>query len=195
MCGTVQSGIVRVGDILRLGPDAMGHFVPSQVKSIQRKRSSVNCAIAGQSASFALKKIKRSFIRKGMVLVGRDADVRAVWEVEAEILILYHSSTISVRYQAMVHCGTVRQTASIVAISDPTECSEPLKSQSDSAMNSTEDNTVPLKKVIRTGDRALVRFRFMQYPEYIKVGSKILFREGRTKGVGRVSRVFYDTTC
>ena len=47
---------------------------------------------------------------------------------------------------------------------------------------------------IRTGDRATVAFRFVQRPEYLAVGDKILFREGRTKGLGIVKSVGYDAS-
>lgn len=46
---------------------------------------------------------------------------------------------------------------------------------------------------IRTGDRATVAFRFVQRPEYLAVGDRILFREGRTKGLGIVKSVGYDS--
>eukprot|EP00842_Homolaphlyctis_polyrhiza_P001371 jgi/Hompol1/2234/HPOL_005177-RA len=160
--GTVISGIVHVGDSLLLGPDSTGHFVPTIVKSIQRKRVNTPCAAAGQSASFGLKKVKRSGIRKGMVMVSKALDPKAVMEFEAEILVLYHSTTIGERYQAMLHCGGVRQTARIVGMS---------------------------KQILRTGDRAIVRFRFIQHPEYLKVNTRLLFREGRTKGIGKVVRL------
>jgi GTPase len=35
--------------------------------------------------------------------------------------------------------------------------------------------------VLRTGDRATVHFEFIAHPEYLKVGQKLLFREGKTK--------------
>jgi hypothetical protein len=35
--------------------------------------------------------------------------------------------------------------------------------------------------VLRTGDRATVKFEFISHPEFIKVGMKLLFREGKTK--------------
>jgi len=35
--------------------------------------------------------------------------------------------------------------------------------------------------VLRTGDRATVQFEFISHPEYMAIGSKILFREGTTK--------------
>ncbi|KAJ3222548.1 Short integuments 2, mitochondrial [Clydaea vesicula] len=147
------------GDSFLLGPDTQGQFIPTIVKSIQRKRINVPCASAGQTATFALKKTKRSAIRKGMVLVSKSIQPTASYEFDAEILILYHSSTINKRYQTMLHCGTIRQAARIVSMD---------------------------RDLLRTGDRAIVRFRFLQYPEYLKPGTRLLFREGRTKGIGKV---------
>lgn len=46
-------------------------------------------------------KIKRSSIRKGMVMVSPKLCPQATWEFEAEILVLHHPTTISPRYQAM----------------------------------------------------------------------------------------------
>ena len=37
-------------------------------------------------------------------------------------------------------------------------------------------------------------FRFVQRPEYLAVGDRILFREGRTKGLGIVKTVGYDVS-
>lgn len=42
---------------------------------------------------------------------------------------------------------------------------------------------------LRTGDKALVHFKFIKHPEYIKPGQRIVFREGRTKAVGNVLRM------
>lgn len=40
-----------------LGPDPLGYFQPIAVKSIHRKRMAVKEVRAGQTASFALKKV------------------------------------------------------------------------------------------------------------------------------------------
>lgn len=48
---------------------------------------------------------------------------------------------------------------------------------------------------LRTGDKALVRFRFIKHPEYIKPGQRMVFREGRTKAVGNVIKLIpYSNT-
>lgn len=65
----------------------------------------------------------------------------------------------------MLHVGAVSQTCAIIDID---------------------------RELIRTGDRANVAFRFVQRPEYIAPGDRLLFREGRTRGLGIVKSVGYD---
>jgi GTPase len=43
---------------------------------------------------------------------------------------------------------------------------------------------------IHANDRASVLFRFLRHPEYVKVGMRLLFQEGRTKGIGKITQVF-----
>lgn len=63
-----------------------------------------------------LLQIKRSSIRKGMVMVSPRLNPQASWEFEAEILVLHHPTTISPRYQAMGRCSQPCQ---------PEACSSP----------------------------------------------------------------------
>ncbi|KAH0499763.1 hypothetical protein TgHK011_006933 [Trichoderma gracile] len=168
--GIVKSGMVHEGDNVLIGPDSLGHFMPTAVRSIERKRIRVQVAEAGQSASFALKKMKRRDVRKGMVMLRREegqTGPKVYREFVAEVLILSHATTIKKRYQAMLHVGAVSQTCAIIDID---------------------------RELIRTGDRANVAFRFVQRPEYIAPGDRLLFREGRTRGLGIVKSVGYDAS-
>ncbi|KAG0958252.1 hypothetical protein G6F32_000483 [Rhizopus arrhizus] len=163
--GLIKSGVVHVGDKVILGPDSVGQFATTSVKGIHRKRVSVPAATAGQTVTLALKNVRRNAIRKGQVLLTHEKDQlmpKVSRRFEAEILVLYHSTTIKSKYQAMVHCGAVRQTASILT-------SE--------------------KSILRTGDRAKVEFEFVKNPEYLTVGSRLIFREGRTKGIGKITNL------
>ncbi|CAF4736063.1 unnamed protein product, partial [Rotaria sp. Silwood2] len=45
--------------------------------------------------------IKKSELRKGMVLLSPLISPVSYWEFEADLLILHHPTTISVKYQAM----------------------------------------------------------------------------------------------
>lgn len=46
-----------------------------------------------------------------------------------------------------------------------------------------------LQEELRTGEKAVVLFKFIKHPEYLKVGAKMLFREGVTKGIGHVTNL------
>ena len=100
-----------------------------------------------------------------VVLPKLDHPPKVYREFIAEVLILSHATTIKTKYQAMLHVGPISQTCAIIDID---------------------------RAFIRTGDRATVAFRFVQRPEYLSVGDRILFREGRTKGLGIVKEVGYN---
>ena len=53
---------------------------------------------SGQTASFALKKIKRSQIRKGMVMVSPKVNPVACWEFNADIMVSYVISLLKYYY-------------------------------------------------------------------------------------------------
>jgi len=46
--------------------------------------------------------------------------------------------------------------------------------------------------VLRAGARGSVRFRFKYRPEFINVGDRLIFREGKTKGIGNVAKLITD---
>ncbi|KAG0641503.1 P-loop containing nucleoside triphosphate hydrolase protein [Tuber brumale] len=165
--GVVKSGVIHAGDPILIGPDSLGNFITTSIRSIERKRIAVPVCSAGQSASFALKKVRRREVRKGMVVLPRsDSPPKAHQRFVAEVLILSHATTIKPKYQAMLHVGPVSQTCRIIDIN---------------------------KDLMRTGDRATVAFEFCQRPEFLCAGDKLLFREGRTKGLGIVKSLGYDT--
>jgi GTPase len=174
--GVVKGGVIHTGDTVLIGPDSLGQFTTTKVRSIERKRIQVPGCIAGQSASLALRNVRRKDVRKGMVVLhkqdkpdpttGAILQPKVYREFVAEVLILSHATTIKTKYQAMLHVGPVSQTCAIIDID---------------------------RQFIRTGDRAQVAFRFVQRPEYLTVGDRILFREGRTKGLGIVKSVGYDS--
>ena len=69
VAGIIQSGVIHAGDTVLVGPDSLGQFATTSVRSIERKRIPVHAASAGQSASLALKRMRRKDVRKGMVVM------------------------------------------------------------------------------------------------------------------------------
>lgn len=65
-----------------------------------------------------------------------------------------------------VHCGSIRQTATILSMD---------------------------KDCLRTGDKATVHFRFIKTPEYLHIDQRLVFREGRTKAVGTITKLLQTT--
>jgi len=104
--GIINSGTITAGDAVLIGPDSVGGWINTTVKSIHRKRAPVPSADAGQSVSLALKKMKKGIVRKGnhpqvqvtvclcdtfagMVVISRtETPPRAIRKFECQVLIL-----------------------------------------------------------------------------------------------------------
>lgn len=165
--GTVKSGCVQIGQTLQLGPDKTGNFRSVIIRSMHCKRVPTEAVSTGGTASLALRPtgknkdpLRKGSIRKGTVLLHAALEPVAHWEFDADVTVMHHATTIKVGYQAMIHCGVMRQTAKVTGLQS---------------------------ELIRTGDKAIVSFRFMYTPEWIVPGETVLFREGRTKGLGRIT--------
>lgn len=83
---------------------------------------------------------------------------------QATIVVLFHSTNIHKGFQTTVHIGSIHQTAALEGIM--------------------------AHERITTNDTASVLFRFLQHPEIIRPGSRLLFRTGSTHGIGNVTQIF-----
>ncbi|XP_052769653.1 GTP-binding protein 2-like [Mya arenaria] len=161
--GRLHSGSVREGDQLMLGPYEDGQFQSVKVKTVHRHRLPCRLIQAGQASTVALHDVEREHLRKGMVLVSSEL-VGACMEFEADVYLLYHDTRVCPGFRTTVHVGNVCQSVQIMEIKD--------------------------KTAIKTNQKAQVIFKFMKQPEYIRVGSRLLFRQGTAKGVGEVIKIY-----
>ena len=106
------------------------------------------------------------------LMFGKNVSKRFV----SEVTILNHSTTIKEHYTPVIHCGPVRQAAEIISIDKHT-------------VVKTEDTE---QSYLRTNDKALVTFEFKFHPEYLEIGQTFFFRDGATKGVGRIVSIGTD---
>ncbi|XP_071833412.1 GTP-binding protein 2-like [Apostichopus japonicus] len=160
--GTLLSGSIQEDSTLLLGPSEEGNFKKVQFQSIHRNRSKCRVVMPGQAATLALGEWEEFPLRKGMVLVREDPT--CCMEFEANICVLYHTTSIKKGFQVTVHVGSVCQSAII-----------------EDMIN--EDS-------LKVNEQALVKFKFKRQPEFLRVGARLFFREGTTKGMGQITKVY-----
>jgi small GTP-binding protein len=169
--GSILHGIMLPNTTLLLGPYSDGSFKQVYVRTLHYKRTQVESVEAGDSCAVSIRAIgrkehiTRALIRRGMALVDPILNPQATTIFECLVHILHHPTTIKLGYQCVIHCGMIRQAATIVSIDKPS---------------------------LRTGDKALCRFRFLIRPEYLHNNTTFIFREGSTKGLGTVCKVSFS---
>jgi GTPase len=167
--GLLRAGTVRPGMQMILGPDKNNSYKQVVVKSIHFNRVPVEEGHAGQFCCLGLKSSKKKEdldkrdFRKGMVLLDNTLMPQYCAGFEAEIAVLHHATTIKEGYECVMHCGVVRQSVRIVDMD---------------------------KELLRTGDNGKLIFKFMFNNEFIKPDTPFLLREGRTKILGVITKVF-----
>ncbi|XP_076231123.1 GTP-binding protein 2 [Calliopsis andreniformis] len=169
--GLLVKGAIAPGTRLLVGPLPDGKFSPVKVVSLHRNKAPCCLVRASQSASLTLAPpTNRSpplpHLRPGMVLVSLWDQPHATLFFQATVLIVYHATAIFSGFQTTVHIGNVRQTCIIKGIMDEKG------------------------RGLQTNDTASVLFRFVSHPEYLHVGMRLLLREGRTKGIGKITQIF-----
>ena len=162
--GTIQSGEVKAGDELLIGPMPDGRFRDVEVRSIEMHYHRVDEATAGRIVGIALKGIDEGVIERGMVLVPREADPEPVREFEAEVMVLNHPTRIGPGYEPVVHLETISEAA---------------------AFYPADDQLLP-------GDKGTATVRFKFRPYLVEEGQRFVFREGSSKGVGTVTSLETD---
>lgn len=189
--GAVVSGFVNAGELhvgsncsVYVGPCDDGSFMKTIAKSAHVARINTTHVTSGQSAclAFALNKEMRKRLRRGMVVLTENPN--ATKEFDAEICVLKgEGTTIRRSYQAYVHILNVRQSAFAKDIEIVNKSAHGIPSHI-AARDEEVDGIV-----LRPGARARVRFEFAQRPEYIRPGMRMLFRDGRVRGVGIITGV------
>ncbi|RCN40060.1 elongation factor Tu GTP binding domain protein [Ancylostoma caninum] len=173
--GMLTEGRLQEGDAVLLGPYKDGSFeklfsftLQAYIGSIRRSRQPVQAVLPGEAVSIALNRRSKGSLplRRGMVLISASAKPSSCRRFVASLFLLSHSTRhLCTGFQATVYIGSVRQTAAIVDIDRPS---------------------------LEQGKWATVMFELMCGPEYIRAGTPLIFRQGKTKGMGEVIEVIAD---
>jgi GTPase len=104
----------------------------------------------------------------------------AISEFWCMVNILHSPTTIRTGYQPFVHIDQVRQSVNMLEIRKIKKPNTVITTNSDHDDNPEENN------ILRTGDKAYIKLKFVSKPEYVKSGMKLIFREGKVKAVGKI---------
>jgi elongation factor 1-alpha len=167
LTGILKGDTINIDDEVLIGP-YNSDFVKAIVRSIHNNtQEDIKYLENTQRGCLAVRIIdkkvdfKRGQIKKGCLVVSSLKQLKNIgYEFSADIQILHHSTTISGRFCSVIHCGVIKQTARIILDGE---------------------------QVLKNGDKASVKFRFLQRPEFIEVGTQFKFREGSTKGTGIIT--------
>jgi len=169
--GTIVGGLLVKGTLdekmsLMCGPGLNGEFYSCNIKSIHKNKLPCKSIQSNQSASVCVSfEDEAVTIRSGMVLVDKEEITASVF-FQATIVVIQHSSIKGIKkgFQNTIHIGSIRQTAVIEGIFG--------------------------REFLCANETGSCLFRFVTRPEYVKVGMSLLFRDGKTKGVGVVTQIF-----
>lgn len=159
--GSVKSGELREGEEVFIGPFEDGSFRKVKVQSMEMHHYRIDRAKSGDIIGVAIKGARYDELRRGMVLSRKEPN--AVWEFEAEVYVFTHPTLIKVGYEPVMHVETISETVTFADMD---------------------------REYLKSGDRGKVRMRFKYHPQYVYEGQKFIFREGRSKGMGEITRVY-----
>lgn len=160
--GTVRQGKVKKGDKLLLGPNSTGRFTSISVRSIEMHYYKKDMAETGEVVGISITGAEVSSIKRGMIISDSKYNPEPVREFEADVAILVHPTTIREGYECITHIETISETTVF----------EPVN-----------------QEYLSAGDTGKIRMKFKYRPCAIREGQKLIFREGRSKGVGKVTRI------
>ena len=181
--GFVNGGTVHANRPCVFGPiqNDTGDFIKSQVKTIHYNTLPVKSVTAGNFACLALKlsKEQAKHVRRGQVLM--EVQPKAVRRFKAKINVIYSMHTsIRVGYTPYLHILMVRQSAVV-------ENCEPVSNGPSPAKATPAHGAGAAPATLRPGDMSLITFRFAYRPEFVRPGMRIMFRDGKVKGIGVIT--------
>lgn len=175
--GHMISGTVKIGDKLLIGP-YMGNYENIVVRSIYCKKMPLQTVSGESYVCFGVKKIERSNIKRGNVIISQPTQKLIVKKFIAEVNVLRtNATTVREGYEPTFNAYSIRQTVKLVEIRN--------KKNLRGEKISDDDN------ILRNGDVATLVLEFKYRPEFLKNGTRFILAEGKCKIVGEV----IDNSC
>lgn len=171
MAGLLRGKSINIGDKLLFGP-INGNYIPVTVKSMHDNfRNSINRLDHGKRGTLAIKiKKEHNFNKKkfkrGMKILNENSPNYLTKQFVAKVK-FYRNKNITImnNYISVVQCGNIRQTAKFII-------------DNNEMLESTKEN--------------IVKLEFLSKKEYLEPGSRLFFRDGKTRGEGIVLEILNE---
>ncbi|KAI8073540.1 P-loop containing nucleoside triphosphate hydrolase protein [Thamnidium elegans] len=192
--GVLAQGRINIRDSCQyyLGPNALGEFTKVKVISIHRYRVSGLYVHCGQTATLALDGFNENNwkIHKGMALLETE-NPQCYIEFEADVMVLFHVTGITKGTYGMINCGSIRQNAKVTSVMLVDKFDQLNTSAQNLVLNQEESNLNQNRDglILLSGTQGKCTFKYMYEPCYMKIGAQILFMQGKSKCIGRVTRL------
>jgi len=189
LSGFVNAGHARKGDTLYIGPLKDATFMKTVAKSIHVAQTLVDEVWAGHSACFAVslsKAQRRMLSRKGMVMQKEPITPPAI-AFTAEICLAKGDAVTMVKGQTQttMHILHLKQTCKL----DDFEIIDASGAALIKPSAVEQKRLARQPTVLRPGQRARAKFSFLQGPQYIRKGMRVILREGHVRGIGLIKDV------
>ena len=170
--GFLARGTAHAGDTVYVGPDSTGSYHKSKIRTIQFKRLNVDFVLPGHHCTISLPGIDRKLLKQGVYILHKMVQNKmAVRKFTADIKVLSnHPITIKRGYCPTLNMDNIRMTARVLKITTVPN----------------DDNEPEAIDFLRGGGRAQVQFKFIDRPAYFRPDATFVFREGKTRGFGKV---------
>ncbi len=160
--GSVRQGRLKAGSELLVGPMQKGDYIRVRARTIEMHYTRLAEAHPGCIVGIAVKGIREEQLRRGMILCDPSLEPKSVWSFEAEVTVLSHPTRIGDGYEPVIHCHTIASAAKLKMIDRP---------------------------YLKAGETGRVEMRFKYRPFYVQPGDRFIFREGKTKGIGTITKL------
>jgi len=153
--GRVETGVLKEGDVVMIAPS----MKKCEVRSIEMHHKRIPKAEPGDNIGMNLKGVAREEVRRGYVIANPEAPPPVAREFIAQIVVIYHPTTISAGYTPVLHVHTATvatRIKEIMAKLDPR----------------TGQVVEEHPKSLKTGDAAIVRMEPLK-PLVIEPHSKV----------------------
>jgi elongation factor 1-alpha len=186
--GLLTSGTVEKGQILNLGPDHIGNYIPIKIKSVHVDKQPVDSVTAGHHCSFSIGNIPgnkidlKKYVRKDMVILDDLVTPMAYRTIQMNIKMLniqkildasLKKISLGVGSSFIIQFNNIRRAVMIKSI-------ERINTKSDSA-DRVDGRVFP-------GDTAKVTVT-LEIPAYVKKRDMCVLTESHMFGIGMVNDI------